>query len=116
MFIKKYNAIMEKEEAHRNRWALGLSITLSLFIFLSWAFYKDFISFQFGSGTLADEISTSQVANVSATDTAPSPLENSKDTFLSAFNEIAKQYISLKKSISDVLVPFVTGIEVYERE
>ena len=102
---------MEKPEESRNRWALGLTVVFSIFIFVSFAFYKGYLSF--GGG---DTTSGSQVANVISAESAPSPLQNSKETFMAAFGEINKQYQEFKDSMSAVLVPFVTGIEVYERK
>lgn len=106
---------MRKEEAYRNRWALGLSITLSVLIFVSFAFYKGFINFG-GDNVIAKQKSSDQMANVVSSESIPSPIENTKNTFMAAFGEIGKQYIDLKNSISSVLVPFFTGIEVYERK
>lgn len=111
MIIKKYNQIMQKSEEQRNKWALGLALTLSVFIFVSFAFYKGFLSFG-NNSVIAQKESESQIV---ATD-IPSPLENSKKTFGAAFSEIGKQYKLFKESIAGVLVPFVTGIEVYERK
>ncbi len=104
---------MEREESYRNRWALGLTLSLSLVIFTSFAFYKGYLSV--GSPKIAGE-PKSQVANVISAEKVPSPIESSASTFKSAFYEIDKQYQSFKESISDVLVPFVTGIDVYERK
>ena len=102
---------MEKSEEHRNKWALGLSVTLSVLIFISFAFYKGFISF--GGGGVASE---SQKASVVSAESVPSPIETTKDTFMAAFGEIGKQYQEFKDSVSSVLVPFITGIEVYDRK
>jgi len=46
----------------------------------------------------------------------PSPIENTKQVFGAAFDEIGKQYQELKDSFSSVFVPFISSIEVYERE
>jgi len=108
MLIKKYNSIMEKPEEHRNRWALGLTIALSVLIFTSFSFYKGYLSF---GGNNKD-----QVASVISAKSAPSPLQNSKEAFMAAFDEINKQYREFTNSVSDVLVPFITGIDVYERK
>ncbi len=106
---------MQREEAYRKKWALGLSVTLSVLILISFAFYKGYIGFGFDA-VMAQKAPKTQVAAVVSADSAPSPLESSKKTLQAAFQEIDKQYQEFKKSISDVLVPFVTGIEVYERE
>ncbi len=111
MLLKKYNSIMQREEAHRNKWALGLSISLSLIIFVSFAFYKGYLSF--GNNNTA---SKNQVANIISAGAVPSPIQSTKETFKTAFDEVNKQYRQFTDSISAVLVPFFTGIEVYERE
>ncbi len=102
---------MQREEAHRNKWALGLAVSFSFIIFISFAFYKDYLSFN--GGNLMPK---KQVANVISADLAPSPIQNTKETFQAAFGEINKQYQDFKTSVSNVLVPFFTGIEVYERK
>jgi len=102
---------MEKSEEERNRWALGLSITLTILIFISFAFYKGYINLRSGSSVYKN-----QVANVVSAESVPSPIENTKQTFKSAFNEINKQIREFKDSVADVLVPFVTGIEVYKNK
>ena len=111
MLIKKYRSIMQREEAHRNRWAFGLAVSLSLIIFVSFAFYKGYLSF--GNGYVVPK---NQVANVVSADLVPSPIQNTKQTFEAAFGEINKQYKEFTDSVSSVLVPFFTGIEVYERK
>lgn len=111
MLVKKYNSILEQSEDHRKRWALGLSLALTALIFVSFGFYKGFISFDSKSPKSFD-----QVANVISAEKAPSPIQNSKNAFKDAFKEINEQYQNFKKSVSGVLVPFVTGIEVYERK
>jgi len=111
MILKKYNSIMEKSEEHRNKWALGLSVALFIFIFVSFAFYRGFINF--GNN---NSMSKNQAANIISADSVSSPLQNSKETFMAAFSEVNKQYQEFKNSMSAVLVPFITGIEVYERK
>ena len=91
--------------------ALGLAVTLSVFIFISFAFYRGFISF--GND---NAISKNQAANVISAKSVPSPIQNSKETFTTAFDEIGKQYQKFKDSMSAVFVPFITSIEVYERK
>ena len=103
---------MQREEAHRNKWALGLSVSLTVVIFLSFAFYKGFLSFG-NDSTMAGIKSQNQVA---AAASVPSPVENTKETFSAAFGEIGKQYQQFTDSVSAVLTPFFTGIEVYDRK
>lgn len=114
MLAERYNSIMRKPEKHRNKWALGLSVTLSMLIFTSFAFYKGY--FSFGNNILFQEKPKSQVATVVSADVAPSPFENTKKTFEAAFEEISKQYKDFSDSLSAVFVPFITGIEVYDRK
>jgi hypothetical protein len=111
MLIKKYKSIMEKSEEHRNKWAFGMTIVFSALIFTSFAFYRGFISF--GGGTVK---SSAQLANVVSAESVPSPIETSKNTFMAAFGEINKQYQDFKDSMASVLVPFISGIDVYERK
>ncbi len=102
---------MAKPEEYRNKWALSLAVTLSVFIFVSFAFYKGYLSF--GN---SNAMSKNQMANVVSAQLVPSPIESTKETFSTAFSEINKQYQEFKNSVSNVLVPFITGIEVYERK
>jgi hypothetical protein len=111
MLIKKYNSIMAKPEEHRNKWALGLSVSLTVFIFVSFAFYKGYLSF--GNANVAPK---SQTASAVSAKSVPSPIQSTKETFGAAFGEISKQYKEFTDSVSAVLVPFVTGIEVYQRK
>ena len=103
---------MEQPEEHRNKWALGLATTLSLIILISFTFYRGYLSFG-NQETVVTQKSTNQVASVVS---APSPIENSKQTFKATFDEIGKQYQDFKDSVSNVLVPFIEGIDVYERK
>ena len=78
---------------------------------MSFSVYRGFISF--GSpGTVAQKPET----QVAATAAAPSPFENSKSVFGSAWQEIGDQYKAFTDSVSNVLEPFIEGIEVYERK
>jgi hypothetical protein len=115
MLLQKYNSIMTKPEAHRSKWAFGLTVVLSAFIFVSFMFYRGFLSF--GSNqTLVKKNSSSQTANVISATTVASPIQNTQKTLDAAFKEISKKYNEFTDSISSVFVPFITGIEVYERK
>jgi hypothetical protein len=111
MLLKKYHSIMEKPEEHRNKWALGLSVTFTVLIFISFAFYKGYLTF--GNGYTAPQ---TQTANVVSAKSVPTPIESTGETFKTAFDEIKKQYNSFTDSLSAVFVPFITGIEVYQRK
>lgn len=106
---------MERDEAHRQKWALGLSITLSAFILIGFGFYKGFLSID-TTATLTRQASSKQTAAVVSSEKVPSPLDSSKKTFEAAFSEINKQYRQFVETVSAVFVPFVTGIDVYERK
>jgi len=106
---------MEREENYRSKWALGLSVSLTLIIFFSFAFYKGYLSFG-NNNLMASKKSASQMANVISADAVPSPIQNTKEIFDSAFNEIGKQYKQFTDSLSSVFVPFISSIEVYERK
>ncbi len=101
---------MEREEGHRNKWALGLTVVFSVFIFTGFAFYRGFISF--GNKSI---MPAGQVASVVSAKSVPSPIETSKQTFMAAFGEINTQFQQFKDSMASVLVPFISGIDVYER-
>lgn len=106
---------MERDEDYRGRWALGLSVFFTLVIFFSFAFYKGYLSLG-GEANLASQKSSSQMANVVSADAVPSPIQNTKQVFGAAFDEIGKKYNEFIDSISSVFVPFVSSIEVYERK
>jgi hypothetical protein len=110
MITKKYRSIMEKSEEHREKWALGLTVFFTAVIFFSWTLYKGYIDLG-GSGTV---VVKEEPKALVATAAAPGPIENSKSTLRNAFDEFAKQYSDFKESVSSVIVPFITGIEVYE--
>jgi hypothetical protein len=106
---------MAKSEEHRDRWALGLSVTLTIFIFVSFAFYKGYLSFG-DKNIVVQQKYQNQMTNVLSAKLAPSPIQNTKETLKSTFDEIGKQYQEFKDSISSVLVPFVTSIEFYGKK
>src|SRR3989344_6611278 len=115
MLIKKYNSIMEKSEEYRNRWALGLAVVCSVFIFTGWGFFTGFLSFG-NNNQVVGQKSGSQTAAVVSVKLVPTPIENTKETFKSAFSGIKEKYQEFKDSMADVFVPFITGIEVYENK
>lgn len=106
---------MEREEGYRNKWAFGLTVSSFLLILFSFAFYKGYLNFG-SENVMAQNGTSNQMANVISADSVPSPIHNTKKTFSAAFEEINKQYQELKDSLSSVFVPFISGIEVYERD
>lgn len=117
MIKKTYAHIMRQDEKKRANWALGLSISVFSLILVGFAFQKGYINVgnnqdsQFVSNT-----SKSNVASVIEASSAPSPLENTRQTIDVATSQIKNQYKSFLDSVSAVLVPFVSGIDVYERK
>ncbi len=102
-----FKKINERPENERNHIALGLSVFLTLVVFFGWSVGKQ-------SNVIAKKptpsVQTASVAqNTSVWDTTISSIrpmiEQLKETFYSA-----------RESVENVLVPFVTGIEVYEKE
>ena len=104
--------ILEKPDHHRENWALVMATFFSVFIFVSFAFYRGFLSFG-GDYQIAEQKPTVELASVAS---VPTPIQSTKDTFTNAFKEIDNQYQQFKDSLSAVFVPFITGIEVYERK
>lgn len=104
---------MQQPEEHRKKWAAGLTIACSILVLTGFAFHKGFLSVNV-SGILAKEEAPKQVAAAAAAD-APSPVDNAKETFQAAFGEIKETYKEFTSSLSDVIVPFMTGIEVYQK-
>jgi len=98
---------MQKPEEYRDRWVLGLSVFLTAVIFVSFLSYKGYLGF--------NNKKSSQTADVISAENIPSPIQNAQKTFGTAFGEIDKKYQELKDSLSAVFVPFITGIEVYDR-
>ena len=105
---------MRESEEVRGKWAAGLTALSFVFIFFGWAFYKGYVDFGGSGAKVVEEQKISSAKNIAAV-AVPSPLENSKETLGAAFDEIKSKYSALKESLSSVIVPFVTGIEVYER-
>ncbi len=95
----------------RERTALALSLLLTLVITVGWLGGKSLLSG--GEANIAVVTKESQTARASE---SMSAFESSKKSFDSTFKEIKTMYSSLKDSLGNVFVPFVTGIEVYERE
>jgi len=110
--MNRLDNIRQKPESYKRGVALGLSVMLTLVIALGWAGQKGMI----GGGTVAEGGKGEKASLTASVGTALTPIESSKHSFASGFEEIKKTYQSFKDSLSDVLVPFVTGIEVYEKK
>lgn len=114
MINQTIEKINQREEKYRRRFAFSISLIVFVFVLGAWVLNRGIIDINGGgSAIFSKDKNTNQVASV---ETVPSPLDSSKQTFRSVWGEISKSYREVKSSISDVLVPFVTGIEVYERK
>lgn len=101
--------IRSKPESDRRRAALGASLFITAIIFATWVGSKGWIEMPKGEGNL-------QTAQVIDAEQAVSPLDSSKRAAGEIGSEIKSSYNNFKESVSRVLVPFVTGIEIYERK
>lgn len=120
---------MQKSESYRINVARALTIVVFSFILTGFAFYEDLISFNNNInnvatnknlnenyGQLASVASVNLVnKNVGKNQNVPSPIENTKETFKNFFDEIEIQFNNLKDSVSSVIVPFITSIDIYQR-
>src|SRR6185436_19629216 len=107
--------IRQKPEEYRKKLALGISSGVLFVMLLSWVYLNGFLGF--GEPIIAEKNSnnTSQTASVALSDSSISPFDSSKSTFSGILNSIADQYHLLVETIGSVMVPFVRGIEVYEK-
>lgn len=107
--------IRNKPEEHRRRLAFVFSLFLTLFIFTGWLNSKGV----FKTGTVANDTlapKSTQTAQVLEASRAVSPIETSKRAASDTVLEIKKSIQKFSETVGDVLVPFVTGIEIYERK
>lgn len=102
-----------KPESYRHKVAFFAATVLSFLIFVGWAGFKGYIALP--NGTVAYEPQAQNIAAVAGAKTeAPSPFDNSVSALKAAWSQFGDEYASLKESLSNVLVPFISGIEVYE--
>jgi hypothetical protein len=111
--------LRNKPEEYRRKFALGASTGIFLVMFFSWTYFNGYLGFlNFGGSTIVvSSDNSSQIATVSVKDNikTTSPFENASNTFGGLFDEITRQYETVRDSVSSVLVPFVTNIDVYEK-
>lgn len=105
-----FKNLQNKSESYRKKAALLTTVGLFSIIFISWAAYRGMISLP---ETIAFESDISNEKNLGAIEAA-SPFESISAAFGSVFTELKSEYRALQESVSDVFVPFITGIEVYE--
>lgn len=109
--------LRRKPESYRHKIALFTSTTFSLIVFVAWASFNGFIGMP--KSSVAEENPSQNTATVSEaslnlSEEALSPLGNSKSALKAALDQFSAQFGVLKESLSNVLVPFMSGIEVYE--
>ena len=109
------DGLKKRPESTRRKIAFSLSLFISLLIFSGWALNKGYFGY---STTTVAQNSEGVLESSSSSTEAPkvgSPLVNSESTFNSAFDQIKEQFNILKESLASVLVPFITGIDVYNK-
>ena len=116
MIIAKYNSIMEQSESHRAKWALGLTLFLFVLIVLAWLFYRGFLHFGTEDKKISKIKAVEQVSNVVSADTVPSPLNDLGEKVGSSIGQIKMEISNFKNSMYSVLVPFVSSIDVYQKQ
>lgn len=110
--LKTIYKLRERPESYRHKVAFFTATAISLIIFAGWAGSKGYIGLPNGQVAYEPE---QNVAALAASQTEPaSPFDNSMNAFKAAFSQFGEEFESLKESLSNVLVPFISGIEVYE--
>ncbi len=104
--------IRQKPESHKQGVALSLSLVITFLVALGWAGQRGMI----GGGDLAEAPKVENQNQTALSVNALSPIESSKQSLSSGLSQIKEVYDSFKDSLASVLVPFITGIEVYERK
>ncbi len=112
--MKIIDKIRQKSEAEKRGIALGLSITITLLVAVGWAGERGLLGG--GRGSVAESQNIDKSSQTAAVVKSVSPVESSKRTLFQGLEGIQKSYQDFKESVSSVLVPFITGIEVYERK
>ena len=102
--------LKKKPEATRRKVAFSVSLFVTLVIFSGWVYNKGYLDYD-APIIAQNSQETSEKQEVSA----PSPIENTTSSFDSIFAGIRIQYDALKESVAAVLVPFITGIDVYNK-
>ncbi|MEK7062638.1 MAG: hypothetical protein AAB946_01235 [Patescibacteria group bacterium] len=110
--LKTIHKLREQPESYRHKVAFFTTTVISLAIFVSWAGFKGYIGLP--NGQVAYEPEQNMAAILTSKTEAPSPFDNSINAFKAAFSQFGEEYNAIKESLSNVLVPFISGIEVYE--
>lgn len=113
MINQTIDKINKRDEEYRRKFALYASLFVFVAVFGVWSLQRGILDLNSGRPDISKKENSGQLASVEA---APSPLDSSKEVAGSVWSELNKSYNELKESLSNVFVPFVTGIEVYERK
>lgn len=107
--------LKQKPESHRHKVALGTSFLVTLLIAGVWAGQKGFFGFSEETVVTKNQVEVVDKNPVAKNQKENSPLANTKNAFSAAFSEINVKYSEIKESMSSVIVPFMTGIDVYDK-
>ncbi len=112
---------MTREKEYRNKWALALTALTFVLVLAAFGFYKGFLPLGGGAAALtssqkAAEEEAEREMIAKNTQKMPSPLQNSVQTISTAASEMKTVYDSFVGSLSSVLVPFISSIDVYNKE
>lgn len=113
--------LRNKPEKTRKTIALSVSGAVFLSMFSIWFYANGYFGFSKPTTITADPESQTQLANVSSSLSSDkkeysSPFQNTKNVFSGTIEQISKQYDLLKESLSSVFVPFITSIDVYQKD
>lgn len=106
------NKINKKEERHRRRIALFSSLFVFVLVFSIWSVNRGIIKIFPDNDTKISNTGSINLASVSAL----SPIESSQKTLSHFLRRLNNSYLEIKESLSNVFVPFITSIEVYQRK
>ncbi len=111
-FLEK---IRQSSETHKQGVALGLSLVLTLVVAFGWAGQRGLIEFSGDNLAQKASVAPSARAENPVSGDLPTPLDQLKLSLGSAWSGLGEVYGSVRDSLAGVFVPFITGIEVYER-
>ncbi len=113
MINQTIDRINKRDEEYRRKLAFFSSLIVLLLVFSVWSIERDIFELKSKGNNLSLSNRSGQLASVAS---APSPIDSSKQALDSVWSEVGKSFNDFKESLSNVFVPFFTGIEVYERK
>ena len=114
MINQTIDKINKRGEEYRRKSALFASLFVFVLLLGIWSLEKGILDLGSGDSSVLSKRRDS--VEIIKAESAPSPLESSSGALSSVWSEMNKTYIDFKNSVSSVFVPFITGIEVYERK